>query len=46
MAKALNAADHLTGDSGAYPTCFPLPVQTGIQKMVTIDLAYEHFLLQ
>jgi hypothetical protein len=46
MAKALNAADHLAGDSGAYPTYFPMPVQTGIQKMVMSDLAYEHFLLQ
>ena len=46
MAKALNAADHLTGDSAVYPTCFPVPVQTGFQKMVVNDLAYEHFLLQ
>ena len=46
MAKALNAADHLTGDSGAYPTYFPMPIQTEIQKMVMIDLAYKYFLLQ
>jgi hypothetical protein len=37
MAEALNAAYHLTGDFGAYPTCFPIPAPTGFQEMVIID---------
>jgi hypothetical protein len=42
MAEDLNAADHLNGDFGVYPTRFQMPAQTGIQKMAMIDLAYEH----
>ena len=42
MAEALNAADHLTWDFGAYPTSCPMPAQTGVQKIVTIAVAYEY----
>jgi hypothetical protein len=30
------------GDFGAYPTCFPMPIQTGVQKVMMTDLEYEH----
>jgi hypothetical protein len=42
MAEALNAADHLTRDTGAYPTCVPMPSQTGVQKIMMNNLEYEH----
>jgi hypothetical protein len=42
MAKALKAADRLTWDSGAYPTSCPMPAQTGVQKIMMIDMACEH----
>jgi hypothetical protein len=42
MAEALNAADHLTGDIGAYPASCPMTAQTDVQKIVMTDLAYEH----
>jgi len=32
MAEALNAAYHLTGDFGAYPTCFPIPAQNWVSE--------------
>ena len=42
MAEALNAADRLTRDFGAYPTCVPMPSPTGVQKIMMIDFEYEH----
>jgi hypothetical protein len=42
MAEALNAADHLTGDFGAYTTSCPTPAPTGVQKIMMIYLAHEH----
>jgi hypothetical protein len=42
MAKALDAANHLTADFGAYPTSCPMPAQTGFQKIVMTNLTYEH----
>jgi hypothetical protein len=42
MAEDFTAADHLTWDYGAYPTSCPMPVQTGVQKIVKMDVAHEH----
>jgi hypothetical protein len=42
MAEAFNAADHLTGDCRANPTSCPMHTPTGVQKIMMIDLAYEH----
>jgi hypothetical protein len=41
IAEAFNAADHLTGDFGAYPASCPMPAATAIQKIVMIDFACQ-----
>jgi hypothetical protein len=41
MVEAVNAADHLTGDYGAYSNSCTMPAPMGVQKKM-IDLAYEH----
>jgi len=33
MAEAFNAADHTTGDFGAYPASCPMPAATAAQKL-------------
>jgi hypothetical protein len=42
ITEALNVADHLTGNFGAYPNSCPIPATTGVQNILMNDFANEH----